>query len=148
MNGKKGEMKLMISFVERGQGNGLAKFYTDHHSKPGQKALALLYPIGNKGVDAFDLLGRRCHRLHQGMVNAYGSCPLHHIAHRSRTQSLGSVEDVGSRNGAGGDLLGIDVAMGVNGIEFILDHKDSLSKKSEGCRNGIATARIEIKRLW
>ena len=53
MNGKKGEMKLIISFVERGQGNGLAKFYTEHHVSFNYHSVG----VGTASSDLLDVLG-------------------------------------------------------------------------------------------
>ncbi len=53
MNGKKGEMKLIVSFVERGQGNGLAKFYTDHKVNFHYHGIG----IGTASSDLLDVLG-------------------------------------------------------------------------------------------
>ena len=53
MNGKKGEMKLIISFIERGQGNGLAKFYAEHHVSFNYHGVG----IGTASSDLLDVLG-------------------------------------------------------------------------------------------
>ena len=53
MNGKKGEMKLIISFIERGQGNGLAKFYAEHHVSFNYHSVG----IGTASSDLLDVLG-------------------------------------------------------------------------------------------
>lgn len=53
MNGKKGEMKLIVSFVERGQGNGLARFYTDHQVNFHYHGIG----IGTASSDLLDVLG-------------------------------------------------------------------------------------------
>lgn len=53
MNGKKGEMKLIVSFIERGQGNALAKFYTDHHVSFNYHSVG----IGTASSDLLDVLG-------------------------------------------------------------------------------------------
>ena len=53
MNGKKGEMKLIVSFVERGQGNGLAKFYAEHHVSFNYHSVG----IGTASSDLLDVLG-------------------------------------------------------------------------------------------
>ena len=53
MNGKKGEMKLIICFIERGQGNGLAKFYAEHHVSFNYHSVG----IGTASSDLLDVLG-------------------------------------------------------------------------------------------
>ncbi|MBE5951181.1 MAG: hypothetical protein E7260_06240 [Lachnospiraceae bacterium] len=53
MNGKKGEMKLIVSFIERGQGNGLTKFYTEHHVSFNYHSVG----IGTASSDLLDVLG-------------------------------------------------------------------------------------------
>ena len=53
MNGKKGEMKLIISFVERGQGNGLTKFYEEHHVSFNSHSVG----VGTASSDLLDVLG-------------------------------------------------------------------------------------------
>ncbi len=53
MNGKKGEIKLIISFVGRGQGNGLAKFYAEHQVKFNFQSIG----IGTASSELLDVLG-------------------------------------------------------------------------------------------
>lgn len=53
MNGKKGEMKLIVSFVERGQGNGLVKFYESHRVTMNLHSIG----IGTASSDLLDVLG-------------------------------------------------------------------------------------------
>lgn len=53
MNGKKGEMKLIVSFVERGQGNGLVKFYESHNVTMNLHSIG----VGTASSDLLDVLG-------------------------------------------------------------------------------------------
>lgn len=53
MNGKKGEMKLIVSFVERGQGNGLVRFYESHHVTMNLHSIG----VGTASSDLLDVLG-------------------------------------------------------------------------------------------
>ena len=53
MSGKKGDMKLIISFIERGQGNGLARFYADHHVSFNYHSVG----VGTASSDLLDVLG-------------------------------------------------------------------------------------------
>lgn len=53
MNGKRGEMKLIVSFVERGQGNGLVRFYESHHVTMNLHSVG----IGTASSDLLDVLG-------------------------------------------------------------------------------------------
>lgn len=53
MNGKRGEMKLIVSFVERGQGNGLARFYADHRVGFNFRSIG----VGTASSDLLDVLG-------------------------------------------------------------------------------------------
>lgn len=50
---KKGDMKLIISFVERGQGNGLAKFYAEHNVSFSLQSVG----VGTASSDLLDVLG-------------------------------------------------------------------------------------------
>lgn len=53
MNGKKGEMKVIVSFVERGQGNGLVKFYESNQVTMNLHSIG----IGTASSDLLDVLG-------------------------------------------------------------------------------------------
>lgn len=53
MNGKKGEMKLIVSFVERGQGKVLTRFYADHQVSFNFQSVG----IGTASSDLLDVLG-------------------------------------------------------------------------------------------
>lgn len=51
--GKTGAMKLMVSFVERGQGNDLARFYAEHNVNFNYRCVG----IGTASSDLLDVLG-------------------------------------------------------------------------------------------
>ena len=51
--GKTGIMKLIISFVERGQGNDLAKFYAEHNVNFNYRCVG----VGTASSDLLDVLG-------------------------------------------------------------------------------------------
>ncbi len=51
--GKKGDMKLIVSFVERGQGNDLAKFFAEYHVSFNLRSVG----IGTASSDLLDVLG-------------------------------------------------------------------------------------------
>lgn len=53
MNGKKGEMKLIVSFVGRGQGNGLARFYAEQQVKFNFQSVG----VGTASSELLDVLG-------------------------------------------------------------------------------------------
>ena len=50
---KTGAMKLMVSFVERGQGNDLAKFYAEHNVNFNYRSVG----VGTASSDLLDVLG-------------------------------------------------------------------------------------------
>ena len=50
---KTGAMKLIISFVERGQGNDLARFYSEHNVNFNYRSVG----IGTASSDLLDVLG-------------------------------------------------------------------------------------------
>ena len=50
---KTGAMKLIISFIERGQGNGLAKFYAEHNVNFNYRCVG----VGTASSDLLDVLG-------------------------------------------------------------------------------------------
>ncbi len=51
--GKTGAMKLIVSFVERGQGNDLAKFYAEHNVNFNYRCVG----VGTASSDLLDVLG-------------------------------------------------------------------------------------------
>lgn len=53
VNGKKGEMKVIVSFIERGQGNGLVRFYESHQVTMNLHSIG----VGTASSDLLDVLG-------------------------------------------------------------------------------------------
>ena len=77
--GKTGAMKLIVSFVERGQGNDLAKYYAEHNVNFNFRSVG----IGTASSDLLDVLGD-CFGVQwcaiQQKVHYFRSATSYHIA--------------------------------------------------------------------